>query len=82
MRAVSRIIGCSINTVTKLLEEVGFACNLYQSEHIRNLKSKRVQCDEIWGFCYSKEKNVSREDKGVLGHGDVWTWTAIDAESN
>jgi IS1 family transposase/lambda repressor-like predicted transcriptional regulator len=81
MRAVSRIIGCSINTVTKLLEEVGFACNLYQSEHLRNLKSLRVQCDEIWGFCYSKEKNVSREDKGILGHGDVWTWTAIDAET-
>lgn len=81
LRAGSRIIGCSINTVTKLLEEVGFACNMYQSEHLRNLKSRRVQCDEIWAFCYSKEKNVSRENKGVLGHGDVWTWTAIDAES-
>jgi len=81
MRAVSRIVGCSVNTVTKLLEEVGFACNMYQSEHLRNLKSRRVQCDEIWAFCYSKEKNVSRENKGVLGHGDVWTWTAIDAES-
>jgi IS1 family transposase len=81
MRAVTRIVGCSINTVTKLLEEVGFACNMYQSEHLRNLPCKRVQCDEIWAFCYSKEKNVSREDKGVLGHGDVWTWTAIDAES-
>lgn len=81
MRAVSRIVGCSINTVTKLLEEVGFACNMYQSEHLRNLNCKRVQCDEIWGFCYSKEKNVSQENKGVLGHGDVWTWTAIDAES-
>jgi IS1 family transposase len=81
MRAVTRIVGCSINTVTKLLEEVGFACNMYQSEHLRNLTCKRVQCDEIWGFCYSKEKNVSREDKGVLGHGDVWTWTAIDADT-
>lgn len=81
MRAVSRIIGCSINTVTKLLEEVGFACNLYQAEHLRNLPCKRVQCDEIWAFCYSKEKNVMPRDKGVLGHGDVWTWTAIDADS-
>ena len=81
LRAITRIVGCSINTVSKLLEEVGFACNMYQSEHIRNVKSKRVQCDEIWAFCYSKEKNVSREDKGVLGHGDVWTWTAIDADS-
>jgi IS1 family transposase len=81
MRAVSRIVGCSINTVTKLLEEIGFACNMYQSEHVRGIKANRVQCDEIWGFCYSKEKNVSQENKGVLGHGDVWTWTAIDAES-
>ena len=81
MRAVSRMAGCSINTVTKLLEEVGFACNMYQSEHIRNVNAKRVQCDEIWAFCYSKEKNVAPADKGVLGHGDVWTWTAIDADS-
>jgi len=81
MRAVSRVVGCSINTVTKLLEEVGFACNMYQSEHIRNVNAKRVQCDEIWAFCYSKEKNVAPADKGVLGHGDVWTWTAIDADS-
>ncbi len=81
MRAVSRVVGCSINTVTKLLEEVGFACNMYQSEHLRNLTCKRVQCDEIWAFCYSKERNVAPADKGVLGHGDVWTWTAIDADS-
>ncbi len=81
MRAVSRVVGCSINTVTKLLEEVGFACNMYQSEHLRNLSCKRVQCDEIWAFCYSKERNVAPADKGVLGHGDVWTWTAIDADS-
>jgi IS1 family transposase/lambda repressor-like predicted transcriptional regulator len=81
MRAVSRVVGCSINTVTKLLEEIGFACNMYQSEHIRNVNAKRVQCDEIWAFCYSKEKNVAPADKGILGHGDVWTWTAIDADS-
>lgn len=81
MRAVSRVVGCSINTVTKLLEEVGFACNMYQSERLRNLPCKRVQCDEIWAFCYSKEKNVAPEDKGILGHGDVWTYTAIDADS-
>ncbi len=81
MRAVSRVVGCSINTVTKLLEEIGFACNMYQSENIRNVNAKRVQCDEIWAFCYSKEKNVAPADKGVLGHGDVWTWTAIDADS-
>jgi len=81
MRSVSRLVGCSINTVTKLLEEVGFACNLYQSQHLRNLQSKRIQIDEIWAFCYSKEKNVAPRDKGVLGHGDVWTYTAIDADT-
>lgn len=81
MRAVTRIVGCSINTVTKLLEEVGFACAMYQSETLRNLQSKRIQCDEIWAFCGSKEKNVPEEHKGELGYGDVYTWTALDADS-
>lgn len=81
MRAITRIIGCSINTVTKLLEEVGFSCAMYHSEYVRNLNSKRVQADEIWAFCSSKERNVAPENKGVLGHGDVYTWTAMDADS-
>lgn len=81
MRAVTRLVGCSINTVTKLLEDVGAACLAYQNATIRNIKSKRVQCDEIWSFCYSKEKNVAPEDKGILGHGDAYTWTAIDADT-
>lgn len=81
MRATSRIADVSINTVTKLLEDAGAACRDYQDAAIRNISSKRVQCDEIWSFCYSKEKNVAPEDKGVLGHGDVYTWTAIDADT-
>lgn len=81
MRSVSRIADVSINTVTKLLVDAGIVCAEYQSEHLVNIKSKRVQCDEIWSFCYSKEKNVSPEDKGILGYGDVYTWTAIDADS-
>lgn len=81
MRATSRIADVSINTVTKLLEDVGAACLEYQDATIRNIKSKRVQCDEIWSFCYSKEKNVAPEDKGVLGHGDAYTWTAIDSDT-
>lgn len=81
MRAVTRLVGCSINTVTKLLEDVGAACLAYQDATIRKIKSKRVQCDEIWSFCYSKERNVSPADKGVLGHGDAYTWTAIDADT-
>jgi len=78
MRSTSRIADCSINTVTKLLEDVGAACSEYQDKVMRNLTCKRIQCDEIWSFCYCKQKNVAPEHEGVLGHGDVWTWTAID----
>lgn len=81
MRATSRIADVSINTVTKLLIDAGAVCAEYQNEHLVNIKSKRVQCDEIWSFCYSKEKNVAPVDKGILGHGDVYTWTAIDADT-
>jgi IS1 family transposase len=81
MRATSRLADCSINTVTKLLVDIGYACAFYQNEVIRNVESKLVQCDEIWSFCYSKEKNVAPENKGVLGHGDAYTWTAIDADT-
>ena len=81
MRAVTRFTGVSINTVTKLLEDVGLAAGLYQAQVMVNLPCKRVECDEIWAFCYSKEKNVAPADKGILGHGDVYTWTAICAET-
>ena len=81
MRATSRLADCSINTVTKLLVDVGAACSEYQDKVMRNLSCKRVQCDEIWSFCYCKEKNVAPEQEGILGYGDVWTWTAIDADT-
>lgn len=81
MRATSRIADVSINTVTKLLVDVGGACREFQDSSIRDIHSKHVQCDEIWSFCYSKEKNVAPADKGILGHGDVYTWTAIDAHT-
>lgn len=81
MRATSRMVDVSINTVTKLLIDVGTACAAYQDEHLRKLACKRIQCDEIWSFCYAKQKNVAPEKAGVLGYGDVWTWTAIDADS-
>lgn len=81
LRATSRIIGVSINTVTKLLCEVGEACSAYQNKTLRNISSKRIQCDEIWSFCHAKEKNLTEDKKGILGYGDVWTWTAIDADS-
>jgi len=81
LRSVTRIVGVSINTVTKLLVEVGTACRDYHYEHVRNLKSKRVECDEIWSFCYSKQANVPTEMKEKSGVGDVWTWTALDSDS-
>lgn len=81
MRATSRMVDVSINTVTKLLVDVGTACAIYQNEVLRNLPCKRIQCDEIWSFCYSKERNTAPEHKGVLGYGDVWTWTALCADT-
>lgn len=81
MRSVSRMANCSINTVTKLLIDVGKACAEYQDKALRNLTCKRIQCDEIWSFCYSKEKNVPNEHRGEFGYGDVYTWTAMCADS-
>ena len=81
LRAASRLSGCSINTVTKLLVDVGTACQAYHDEHVRGLKCQRVQCDEIWSFVYSKQKNIPERLRSQPGVGDVWTWTAIDADS-
>ena len=81
LRATSRLADVSINTVTKLLVDVGAACEQYQDRTLRNLKSKRIQCDEIWSFVYAKAKNVPERMRGAWGVGDVWTWTAIDADS-
>lgn len=58
MRAVTRLVGCSINTVTKLLIDAGAACLEYQDKAMRDLPCKRIQCDEIWAFCGMKERNV------------------------
>ncbi|MFI5251207.1 MAG: IS1 family transposase [Bacteroidota bacterium] len=81
LRATSRIADCSINTVTKLLIQVGTACAEYLDKHVKNVKSKRVQCDEIWSFVYAKQKNVPESMKQQSGVGDVWTWTALDSDS-
>jgi len=81
MRSISRIVGCSINTVTKLLVEAGEACFAYHDENVRGLHSKRIQCDEIWSFCYSKQKNVATAKAAPEQAGDVWTWTSLDADS-
>lgn len=81
LRATSRITGVSKVTILRLLESLGAACLDYQDKVLRNLPCKRIQCDEIWSFCYAKEKNVPSDKKGQFGYGDVWTWVAIDPET-
>ena len=68
-------------TVLKLLTDIGKACAGYQDRVLRNLPCKRVQSDEIWSFCYAKEKNLPEKKRGEFGFGDVWTWTAICADT-
>jgi IS1 family transposase len=80
IRATVRMTGAAKNTVARLLVDLGLACAKYQDEHLRNLPCRRVQCDEIWSFVGAKQKNVS-EDKMADGWGDIWTWTAIDADT-
>ena len=81
MRTIARIVGVSINTVTKLLVEAGHACEAYHDEHVRNVHASRVQCDEIWSFCYAKQKNVRAAQAAPEQAGDVWTWTALESDS-
>lgn len=84
IRAISRMTGVSKTTVLKLLADLGEACAAYLDTTLRNLPTKRVECDEIWSFCYAKERSIridpSIKDRNANA-GDVWTWTAIDADS-
>lgn len=81
LRATARMCDVAFNTVLKLLPEIGQACLDYQDKVFRNLNCKRIQCDEIWSFCYAKEKNVPSDKVGQFGYGDVWTWVAIDPDT-
>jgi len=81
INATVRMTGVAKNTILKLLADVGTACAAYQDMAFRDLPCRRIECDEIWSFCYAKKKNVAPENAGVLGFGDVWTWVAIDADS-
>lgn len=82
LRSTCRLTAVAMNTVLKLLVDLGRACDAYQRETLVGLRCKRVQCDEIWSFCYAKEKNVTPEMAIKQGWaGDVWTWTAMDADS-
>ena len=80
IRATCRMTGISKPTVLKLLADIGKVCTAYHDAHVRGLKCKRVQCDEIWSFVGAKQKNVS-EEKMAQGNGDCWTWVALDADS-
>jgi IS1 family transposase len=81
MRAISRVVGVSINTVTKLLVDTATACSAYHDRYVRGLHAQRIQCDEIWSFCYAKQQHLASAKTPGTGAGDVWTWTAIDAET-
>src|SRR6202167_965603 len=81
LRATASMCDVAFNTVLKLLPEIGQAYEDYQRKVFTNLPCKRVQCDEIWSFCYAKEKNVPSDLRGKSGFGDVWTWVAICADT-
>ncbi|MEW8613099.1 MAG: IS1 family transposase [Candidatus Thiodiazotropha sp.] len=81
LRSTARMADVSRNTVDKLLRDAGTACLKFQDETLRNLTCNRIQCDEIWSFVGMKQKNVPDELKDEFGFGDVYTWTAIDADT-
>ena len=80
MRSISRVLGISFNTVKKLLVDAGRVCLWYHDMAVRDVRARYVECDEIWAFCYSKERNAAQA-KGVIDWaGDVWTWTGMDSK--
>ena len=81
LRSTVRMTGVALNTIQKLMADLGTACMEYQDKVMRNLNCKHIQCDEIWQFCYAKDKNVPQDKKGIFGYGDVWTWVALDADT-
>jgi len=81
IRSTARLTGAARNTITTLLVNLGKAVSEYQDRTLRNLPATRIECDEIWAFCYAKAKNVPDKHAGEFGFGDVWTWTAIDPDT-
>jgi IS1 family transposase len=81
IRGTVRISGVSFNTIQKLTIDLGEAVFAYQDQVLRNLTCKRLQLDEVWNFCYCKNKNIPHEMRGMPGIGDMWTWTAMDAQT-
>ena len=81
MRSASRLVDVSINTVTKLLVSAGHACDKFHNKKVRDITAKKVQCDEIWSFCYAKSSRVKTAINAPEKAGSVWTWTALDPDT-
>lgn len=81
IRSTVRITGVAMNTIQKLTREVGEVCLEFQDKALRDLPCKRLECDEIWNFCYAKDKNLPDEMRGMPGVGSMWTWTALCADT-
>ena len=81
MRAITRVVGVSMNSVVRLLEQAGIVCAEFHNERVRDVAVSYVQCDEVWAFCYAKAKNVGSAKAAPEGAGGVWTWTALDSET-
>lgn len=81
INATCRMFGCGKPTILRLIKALGDACRKFHDENVRNLRSKRLQMDELWAFVHCKQKNVRPELEGVAGVGDTWTWTCIDADT-
>ncbi len=81
MRAIARVKDVSFNTIAKLLVDAGRACAMFHDATVHNVQATKIQCDELWAFCYAKQQHVPSAKRPVEGAGDVWTWTAIEAET-
>src|SRR5580658_7613752 len=81
IRSTARLTGVAKSTILRLLAEVGTACADFHNVMLRNLPCKHIQVDEIWSFCYAKQKNVTEKIATARVAGDVWTWVAIDADT-
>ena len=76
-----RMTGISKPTILKLIRDLGEACQRFHDNRVRGLTCRRLECDEVWAFVHTKEKNVPAAKRGEVGYGDTWTWTAIDADT-
>jgi IS1 family transposase len=81
MQSTARVCDVSFNAIVKLLADAGKACEAFHDKTVRGVRSKRVQCDEIWSFIYAKQRNVAEAKSAPAGAGDIWTWTALDADN-